>query len=27
LKCHGFRPNGLFLPEIGHQETSLELLV
>jgi hypothetical protein len=27
LESHGFRHKGLFLPEIGYQETSLELLV
>jgi hypothetical protein len=27
LESHGFHPKGLFLPEIGYQETSLELSV
>jgi len=27
MECHGFSHKGLFLPEIGYRETSLELLV
>ncbi len=27
VKCHGFSLKALFLPEIGYQENSLELLV